>query len=116
MGLIRDLREQNAAELLYRSAEILQTQGLARGVMLDEDGSVDVTAALFLAARGNRKLLNQSGGIAEDAGVPDFFIPQVYELINAIEATVDDDINTWSDSADLDAIIKTLKKVSAHFN
>lgn len=82
------------AAILDEAARILSARGMAKGVSILPNGSVDLFGALLLAA--NARNVTPGDADPERAGVPDALIPLVLEAYETLYG-LRDDLDLWMD-------------------
>lgn len=95
---LRDYAEAGVADLLDGAADVLAERGLAKGIRLNPaNGSVDLIAALAIAAGADPKNVNGSYTFF-DTGVPSVKEGILLVAIDVLEAILMADPEEWADS------------------
>lgn len=107
------LKRMGAVERLERAAASIASSGLSHNIYFHPyQGSMSMSGALLKSFDVSNEIIAQWDGDILSLHIPDLHIALLQELINSIEAIVDEDIETWSDSATTDEVIRAFRKLA----
>jgi hypothetical protein len=107
------LAELGALERLEGAATALVDVGHCRNMYLHPyDGSISATGALLRAFGVGDKEITAWDGDILSLGLLDLHVALLMELINCLEAMVDDDLETWNDGVDIHDVLRLFRKLA----